>query len=191
MDKSVLHELMEKKSELVGRVMVQMMDLFQREGANVRDSILIMRMMRNYAIEKLGENRDAIEALEKLVDTGAKMAVVALDAQTKCECGHCPDGDGPATAGREYDFVEFHGREFMLVGGDCLTTPDDYQEGRQPFAHVRDGGVMRFGECIGKAEDLRHLGKRRVEVDVLKALSGLLVNRAIASTTPPDDGVKH
>lgn len=69
---------------------------------------------------------------------------------------------------KAYCIVRFHEEEYLLVNG-ALTTADAFSKGEASFAHVyRDGVVRRYGEEIGRVEEievLREAPKMKIEDD--------------------------
>ena len=55
--------------------------------------------------------------------------------------------------------ITLHGRPYLLVGdlatGGAIATPEQYENGDTPFAHLfSDGRVLRFGVQIATRDDI-------------------------------------
>lgn len=57
--------------------------------------------------------------------------------------------------------IRFQGREYILIGeaaDAAITTPELFQAGECSYAHCYpDGLVRRFGEVIGRVDEIEHL----------------------------------
>lgn len=57
--------------------------------------------------------------------------------------------------------IRFQGREYILIGeaaDAAITTPELFEAGECSYAHLfSDGTVRRFGEVIGRVDEIEHL----------------------------------
>lgn len=67
--------------------------------------------------------------------------------------------------------IVFLEREFILVEGAAITTPEDFARFRASYAHLfPDGSIRRYGTIIGKESDITFLGDDDTEVTSLNGL---------------------
>lgn len=67
----------------------------------------------------------------------------------------------------KYKKVKFKGKEYFLIGKEApiaLATKNQYENGKVSFAALNsDGDIKRYGNVIGKKEDLEPIGEEELE----------------------------
>lgn len=68
----------QKRAEGLARLTAEIVALFtSRQGVNVLDSLIAMRMVRNFAVQNLGVSKEEADMVERRVDEGIAMMVAA------------------------------------------------------------------------------------------------------------------
>ncbi len=73
--------------------------------------------------------------------------------------------------------IKFQNKEYILIGetDGAITTKEAYESGTVSYAHLMESGdIMRYGETIGKREDIEFIGEENCEIGfgVLDGLFG-------------------
>ena len=55
-------------------------------------------------------------------------------------------------------YIEFKGEHFLLINGNTIATPQQYENFECSYAHLcKDGIIRRFGVPIGIKDDIREI----------------------------------
>ena len=77
-----------------------------------------------------------------------------------------------------FQVIRFKGNTYILVE-DAITTPLDYKHGYPSYAYLcPNGKIMRYGNAIGKKEDILFTGKyKKVKPNFSEGIYNMMFGR--------------